>query len=338
MTIQAVIDRVAKLLRDSAKNYWTNQLLYDSTKEIVYEIARQTRALRKSVAIAVVAGQADYRLPSDLLAIEMATYNDGEGGYPLQRADLKSIAFSERYTPGRLTRWYDFPEDARIMRASGTATGGSNTTLINTGVDFTTLAGERVIAKGDRVLNLTDGSEGKVGTIAATTITIKGTTTAVAGLSGGADNLFAAGDSYRIDSYHTIHEAIRLHGTPDATDAVGTKSLQIVYQSGHFDIDVAVADQGINTATGPVTVEIELDTEYNEAVFEGVQWKALAYRHGANSVEAQSQYAIYIRKRREATPLAKTRSDEMMDSWSRGSYNSGVEWILKEDGSIPTGL
>jgi hypothetical protein len=70
----------------------------------------------------------------------------------------------------------------------GTATGGSATTLINTGAAFTTSG----LSEGDRVVNETDGSTGRIDTIdSATQLT-------VSALSGGTLNVFTAGDFYSI--------------------------------------------------------------------------------------------------------------------------------------------
>ena len=70
----------------------------------------------------------------------------------------------------------------------GNATGGSATTLIDTGAAFTTSG----LSEGDRVINETDGSAGRIDTIdSATQLTISA-------LSGGTANVFASGDFYTI--------------------------------------------------------------------------------------------------------------------------------------------
>ena len=70
---------------------------------------------------------------------------------------------------------------------NGIATGGGSTTLIDTGVDFTTMG----LTPGISIHNVTDGSTATIVTIAATTLTITA-------LTGGSLNVFTSGDSYTI--------------------------------------------------------------------------------------------------------------------------------------------
>lgn len=71
---------------------------------------------------------------------------------------------------------------------TGLATGGDATTLVDSSVDFTTMG----LVGGMAVLNVTDGSQAVILSVATTTITF------AAALSGGTSNVFAAGNSYNI--------------------------------------------------------------------------------------------------------------------------------------------
>lgn len=77
---------------------------------------------------------------------------------------------------------------ASLNSVTGQATSGDATTLNDTAVDFTDLG----IVSGMAVKNLTDGSEAVVSTIAETQIVT------TADLTGGTNNVWAAGDSYQI--------------------------------------------------------------------------------------------------------------------------------------------
>jgi hypothetical protein len=70
---------------------------------------------------------------------------------------------------------------------TGIATSGNATTLGDTAIDFTTQG----LAPGMTVNNVTDGSKAAIVTVAAHSI-------AMTALSGGAANIFTAGDSYEI--------------------------------------------------------------------------------------------------------------------------------------------
>lgn len=71
---------------------------------------------------------------------------------------------------------------------NGAATGGSSILLDDSAVDFTTFG----LVPGMAVLNVTDGSQGVIQSVAAHEITL-----AVA-LTGGISNVFSAGDSYNL--------------------------------------------------------------------------------------------------------------------------------------------
>jgi len=77
---------------------------------------------------------------------------------------------------------------ATSSNVTGIATGGTNLTLVDAGVDFTTLG----LAAGMYVRNVTDASYAYIQTIAANTLTF------AAALTGGTANTFSAGDSYNI--------------------------------------------------------------------------------------------------------------------------------------------
>ena len=75
---------------------------------------------------------------------------------------------------------------------TGIATGGSITSLVDTTRDFVSLN----IGVGDTVLNISDGSSGIVTAVSATTLTLSV-------LTGGYNNTFVSGHSYRINRMFT---------------------------------------------------------------------------------------------------------------------------------------
>lgn len=75
-----------------------------------------------------------------------------------------------------------------IALSNGVATGGSSTTLVNTGAAFVVDG----VAIGDTVYNRTDGSWATITAVTATTLTFTG------GLAGGGVNTFTAGDDYSV--------------------------------------------------------------------------------------------------------------------------------------------
>lgn len=103
-----------------------------------------------------------------------------------------------------------------IFVQSGTATGGSGTTLVDTAVDFTT-----TVTVGDRVRVFPDNADALVTSVATTTLTCD------PGFTGGVLNAPASGDTYLIETplqqsqvcevVLVLYDGMRLdYATPDA--------------------------------------------------------------------------------------------------------------------------
>lgn len=100
----------------------------------------------------------------------------------------------------------DVVVNSEDMDLSGTATGGSATTLQDSGAAF----GTDGVAIGDIVENTTDGSSGAVTAVTATQLTI---TT----LTGGTNNTFTAGDLYRIQMTNGASSVVTVVATTQLT-------------------------------------------------------------------------------------------------------------------------
>lgn len=100
-----------------------------------------------------------------------------------------------------VTNRHYYPLDAvGVLVTSGTATGGSVTTLVDSGKNFVALG----VAIGDRVRDLTDGSTGTVTTVAATTLTCAGQ------FLGGVTNLPVSGAVYLVETPLTAPRVVEV--------------------------------------------------------------------------------------------------------------------------------
>ena len=121
-------------------------------------------------------------------------------------------------------------DDVGSLVSSGTATGGSTTTLIDSGANFT---GDGV-AVGDVVINDTNGEWGTVNIVAATTLTHTVMTNASS--VSPTSNPNESGDTYRVaSSAGTGAGVIYVEGL---TDSSGTWSVntEIVILNGQTDV------------------------------------------------------------------------------------------------------
>lgn len=142
---------------------------------------------------------------------------------------------------------------------TGTATGGSTTTLVNTGANFVA-EGVRV---GDVLVNTTDNSTGTVTAVATTTLTIGGA------MSGGASN--ANGENYKVQSIFKSGDgyAIELQ-TPLAAN-VQTSSATATY----WDVQYAEFRRDLNSVQA---------TQYAQFLSNGEAGQAQSFTIGAPRV------------------------------------------------------
>lgn len=113
---------------------------------------------------------------------------------------------------------------------TGNATGGSGTTLVDTGKNFATLG----VAAGDVIINTTDGCRGVVTSVVTSTITCS------AGFTEGKDNNFVSGDGYRVYA--------NKRGTATANDPTGT----VLTDSAGGLTDIGLFDDVVNLRTGAI--------------------------------------------------------------------------------------
>jgi hypothetical protein len=195
--------------------------------------------------------------------VTTSTVTAGDGTY-LQDTDANFgvIESGEAIEPDDIV-WNDTDDswakvdylDITTAAVSGTASGGSATTLVDSGADFSS------VLVGHLIKNTTDGSWGIVTVVNDTTDTITvaewlgGTDNeaengdsfqigiadkiyfkalnefTTRGVRGGSDNTFSADDTYRVqDKFNTV-PSFMIKPVPNATDTTGTESLTIIFSS-----------------------------------------------------------------------------------------------------------
>ncbi len=110
------------------------------------------------------------------------------GAVPVTGAISDTLSFAA--LAGGTDDDFDTGDDYRVEMDHGTATGGTATSLVDTGADFELLD----VRAGTPVLNLTEGSAAWVTGVTSTDLTLSG-------LRGGVDNTFDAGDAYRLGRF-----------------------------------------------------------------------------------------------------------------------------------------
>jgi|TARA_Y100000310_G_scaffold299952_1_gene335227 hypothetical protein len=283
---------------------------YDSTDATTIEVYRKhlnralkdvvnrSRCIQKTQFHAAVADQFEYALPSDFLRVDVAKWQDDP---PLQKASLSSIHAGRWFakTSDRPS-WYDVWGNARKQRATGTATSGSSTTLVDTTVaDFGAITDPVLV--DDLVLNTPDDSEATVTSISGSTVTFSG------GLAGGSDNIFAASDAYIIQSAGAPLKVLVIHPAVASADATGVESLAVLYAAKHREITAANLTSGND--------DLELDEELEAALIHRVEYWAW----GAGTPQRQQALIDYRTEYRNVIPRVNKRIRENISFWHRNS-------------------
>ena len=143
---------------------------------------------------------------------------------------------------GAVDNNFDNGDIYRIRSNMGVITGGGTNTLTDINKNFTTMG---VIA-GDLIINITDGSFGRVTNVTATTLTVDK-------MEMGTNNIFSVSDVYRISRYDSVIN------TPQGLLAFHQPGK---YFKSTFDIDWSLTNVTLNTSTGVQTeyqTKVQLD-------------------------------------------------------------------------------
>ena len=182
-------------------------------------------------------------------------------------------------------------DDVGSAIKSGTATGGSLTTLVDTGADFTAAT---AVSVGDVVINDTNGEFATVQAVTATTLThttmISGSTVQTVLPVNERSHANAAGDTYRIaTSTDTGAGVIHVEGLTDTGSGAWEVATETVILNGQTDVAMLntyvrlyrsfvlhAGSSGMNE--GSITVEVDATTNAGVSI---------------NTMDGQTQQAIF---------------------------------------------
>lgn len=302
-TASEIRDAVAIDLGYDETDTTVQSLLLTHLNRALKDIVNRSHCIQREQFHAAAADQYQYPLPADLRRIRLVRWQSYP---PLAFASAESI-YRWRYgqTGGTPTH-YGIDADARTERANGTATGGSGTSLIDTGMTFN--SGVNQVYIGDLILNTTDDSEATVtGLTGANQVDFSG------GLAGGSDNTFASGDSYKIQSAHASLHNLLIYPAPSAADTTGTESIAVLYDAQHRTI---TATDITNNNDG-----LEIDDELEPALIHRTAYWAF----GAGTPEREAALIAYNVEYRQAIGSVKRRISQYVSAWGDVSYIRNIQ-------------
>lgn len=220
--------RLRRKLSEISAGTWSdselNDIIHDAECKACEECIRQVQhaLIEVTVQTARVADQYRYALPFDFIDILIVEHWYNSKWNPLTNEVIHEIHRKLRpgSTSDRLRAFEVFGTMRVILGEEGTAIGGgSSTSLQDTTIDFTAWG---IRANRAYAFNDTDDSYAIVTGIAATELTTRA-------LSGGADNLWSAGDSYHVEEIEETLETLNISPVPSTSDDTGDESIQITY-------------------------------------------------------------------------------------------------------------
>ena len=317
-----------------------NDCIYQAERKVCEDAITVGNAILVDTAVTnVIGGQYRYRLPSDTIAVLEVYHLKNNRYHRLRKGNIALMLdkFNPSSTSDTLTKWCVHGVAPDII-TTGVATGGSNTTLVNTDVDFTTMG---ITANVDYVENITDDSRALITDVAANTITFSG------GLQGGARNSFRLGDEYQIVTGEATKRLLYVYPVPSETQVetktshtTGADTSVIIGTSGGSDRQAAMSFQvstdvvvrsveiylsgSTGSPVGPIVVRIETD---NGGVPSGtlVSTNAVAVIEspstGWNEVEFATPFRIGSGTTYHIVCKALTQSGDKYWSWAVDSDN-----------------
>lgn len=296
------INEVATLLGDANKSYHTQANMLTYLNLALKDTANRARCIQRERYYASVSGKYQYALPEDFIRAEVVAYSDGQF-YPLDDAKLEGIIGSRYWIQsGSSPEAYDVWGNSHIQRATGTATGGSTTSLIDTAKTFN--SGDNRVYVGDLVFNLTDDSEATVtGLTGANQVDFSGN------LAGGSDNTFAAGDTYEIVSPNAPRKTLVIHPAPGTTATTGTENIAIFYSAKHRVMTQAQIDAGNDG--------MEIDEELELPLRHRLMYYARVEEFGEESPQAKTQQTDYLTEYYRALPAVRRRIRKYRTTWMK---------------------
>ncbi|MCY4129595.1 MAG: hypothetical protein OXG15_10220, partial [Gammaproteobacteria bacterium] len=170
---------------------------------------------------------------------------------------------------------------------------------------------------GDRLLNMTDGSEAEITTI------FDGTnvnTLYYQTLSGGEDNALEVGDNIRIVPPNTSRHVLNISPPPQETSEMGEEPLSIFYARSHPKITQELIDNEND--------ELEIDLELQSTLENRVCYYGSLAQHGIEHQQTRMFLAEGNEEYKKARPKGKERVRDEITLWRRRVGNRAYNWTV----------
>lgn len=307
MRAEHFINQVQRLLGDPEGQFHTTENMLSHLNTALEEICTRSRTLCTWLYVAVVNGQGFYGLPESFLEFKYVGYFYNGHLYPLTPGNIADAAPAIFREPqyNHIPHTYAEGGNAFVEKVVTTVQTSEQHENVYPGVGTGTfVAGAEIptVHVGDRLLNITDNSEGEI-----TDVDPPSGRITYDKLDGGEDNTMAKGDEFRILSKTEHRYSIAISPPPTKTDPTGTESLYIYLARNHTPI----TQQDIDNKND----EIELSTEFNTTLRHRVMYYASMENDGIDHPATITYDVKYETDYMSAFPKANRRIREYISAW-----------------------
>lgn len=314
MRASTVINHVRTLLGDPHGDYHRDENMLLHLNAALTDISDRSRSLRVPSYHPLIEGQAAYGLPASFLEADIVGIVHQGLWRELEFVDLGAtlpMMLSEtntRLVPQHYTIW----GQARVEKHVATVVKHPSNDGDSSGIlSFFSSVPLLDALPGDRVINITDNSEGRI-------VELKsgGSEVVFRDLEGGDDDLMQIGDEFRILSPEASRKNLILSPPPTESDELGNESLFLYYSRSHAEIFQQDIDDENDT--------LEIDPEFASTLRHRVSYYASLDEHGFDHATSQGFDVKYETDYARAIIPVRRRIRQFISSWRSGVRRNRV--------------
>lgn len=305
MRASAVIQHVRTLLGDPQADFHSDEKMLLHLNAALEDICDRSRSLRVASYHSLIEEQAMYGLPDSFLEMDIVGVIYRGQWCELDYADFGATLpriFSEftngGLPPWRYTIWGQAHIEKYIAEVVEHPEGGDSSGEASF-VSSEPLYG---VLPGDRLVNLTDNSEGVISNLMGGDVQV-----IFVGLSGGEDNRMEVGDQFRVLSPQASRKNLVISPPPPESDEVGNESLFTYYSRSHQEITQQRIDDGNDT--------LEIDTEFASTLRHRICYYASLDEKGLDHTATQAFDIKYETDYARAIIPVRRRIRQFISTW-----------------------
>ena len=322
MRASQIIDHVATLLGDPSKDYHTADKLLLHLNAALEDICDRSRSLRSPSYHRLIANQSMYGLPESFLEADIVGIVYQGRWRELEYADLAPTlpAIIDDVTAGlapwRYTIWGQAHIEKHVSTVVEHPDGGDSTGEVS----FFSSVPLLETLRGDRIINITDDSEGRVVSLSENARQV-----IFEDLAGGDDNRMQVGDQFRILSPEASRKNLVISPPPTTADEDGRESLFIYFARSHQEITQQLIDDEND--------RLEIDPEFASTLRHRVSYYASLDEKGIDHPATQTHDIKYETDYSTAIIPVRRRIRQFISSWRAGTRRNrtarGTETITR---------